>query len=142
MQKNNGFTLLEMMITITILGILAAIAIPAYGNYVIKSHVRSSMSDLVSLSLVLENLYQRNLQYPASTADQDVQSYITAKNAIAWTPAEGSNFTYTLTVTSTAYTVKAVGVNGTQNSGCTITLTNTNVRTVSGGTACGGLTSW
>ncbi|PVZ88760.1 prepilin-type cleavage/methylation domain-containing protein [Serratia sp. S1B] len=138
------------MITVVIIAILAAIAMPLYNKYIIKSHVRSAMTDLTSLSLVVENLYQRNLKYLDSTSDQDAQAYITAKNGITWTPAESANFTYTLNVSATGsgtpvvyYTLKAVGKTGTINAGCTLTLNNTNTKTIADtGTGCGGLTSW
>lgn len=52
MQK--GFTLIELMIVVAIIGILAAIAIPQYQNYIAKSQVSRVMSETGSLKTVIE----------------------------------------------------------------------------------------
>ena len=50
-----GFTLIELMIVVAIIGILAAIAIPQYQNYIAKSQVSRVMSELGSIKTAVEN---------------------------------------------------------------------------------------
>lgn len=54
MNAQKGFTLIELMIVVAIIGILAAIAIPQYQNYIAKSQVSRVMSETGSLKTVLE----------------------------------------------------------------------------------------
>ena len=136
-----GFTLIEMMVTVAIVAILAAIALPAYQNYVKRSHAQAAGADLVALSLALENTYQRTLQYPAAASGTSATSYVASGTTTQpWAPSQSAFFNYTVTVASSSYTLQADGT-GT-NTGCTLTLTNTNSRSISGGDPCGGLSSW
>lgn len=59
-----GFSLIELMVAVVIIGILAALALPAYQSYVQKSKIRAAQADVVALSLAIENAYQRTLSYP------------------------------------------------------------------------------
>ncbi len=59
-KKQQGFTLIELMIVVAIIGVLAAVAIPAYSDYVKKSEAASALATLKSLITPAELFYQEN----------------------------------------------------------------------------------
>jgi len=67
-KKESGFTLIELMIVVAIIGILAAIAIPQFAAYRQKAYDAASKSDLTSLALEEENYYIDNSTYTTITA--------------------------------------------------------------------------
>lgn len=63
MKKDKGFTLIELLIAVAIVGILAAVAIPAYGDYIARSRRAEAISNLQNLVNTLENCYSLNQDY-------------------------------------------------------------------------------
>ena len=66
-QLQNGFTLIELMIVVAIIGILSALAIPAYQNYTIRAQVTEGLSLASEWKLAVAEFYNNNGTWPAQT---------------------------------------------------------------------------
>ena len=77
MKKQQGFTLIELMIVVAIIGVLSAIAIPAYKDYVTKSEVASAMSTMKALITPVE----AHIQEKGKVAFTDLAAIGTTENA-------------------------------------------------------------
>lgn len=94
MKHANGFTLIELMIAVAIIGILSAIAIPAYGDYVVRGKLVEATSELANGRIKLEQFFQDNRAYDATGTP---------------CPAATKYFTYACVTTATTYTITAAG---------------------------------
>ena len=82
-MKNEGFTLIELMIVVAIIGILAAIAIPAYQDYTIRAQVSEAFSITSELKFDIKDYYKDRGVFPASNeaagappADKLIGNYV------------------------------------------------------------------
>lgn len=68
-SRTDGFTLVELAVTMVIAAILAAVAIPAYSNYVRKAHRTEAKSTLLDLASLEERYYSTNNNYTQTPTD-------------------------------------------------------------------------
>ncbi|XYJ12452.1 type IV pilin protein [Telluria sp. B2] len=102
MKRQAGFTLIELLITLVIVGILTAVAVPAYGNYVLRTRLTDAYSGLAGVQPLAEQFWANERTYE----DLDAAG-------AGVLPAATENFTYALSAADeTSYTVTATGRNG------------------------------
>lgn len=69
MNKNRGFTLIELMIAVAVLGILAAVAYPSYTNYLVKGNRAAAKAFLLDVAQKQQQYLLDNRAYAATAAD-------------------------------------------------------------------------
>jgi general secretion pathway protein G len=68
-RKQRAFTLVELLIALTVAAILAAIAIPSYQNYLTRNQLSQVCDDFTSIDLKAQQFYADNMRYPDALAD-------------------------------------------------------------------------
>lgn len=112
-----GFTLIEVMIVVAIVGILTAIAVPAYGDYVKRGRITEAVSGLSDMRVKMEQFFQDNRTYVGACV----------AGTVAPLPANTTQFTFSCSsLSASAYTVSATGTS--TMAGFTFTVDQSNVR--------------
>jgi type IV pilus assembly protein PilE len=112
-QRIRGFTLIELMIVVAVIGILSAIAYPSYRESVDKGRRASAKAVLQDAQAYMERIYSENYSYAADTQGTAINSgtYFQSNFTVAPKPGEG-NAAYTITLASTTkqYTLTAAPI--------------------------------
>lgn len=118
-RRASGFTLLELMITVAVVGILAAVAYPSYTEYVAKSRRATTVTLLQQGQQWMERFYTENYRYDKNSAGTAVtdSALFPAWFSVSPKPGDGAAL-YDIAVVVTAdvrdaYTVKATRKSGT-----------------------------
>ncbi len=103
--RKYGFTLIEVLITVAIIGILGAVAYPSYSSYVTKSKRAEPQKELLELANLMEQYFIDHREYTDKLSELggSGDSYLTESGNYtisATTNANGSTFTLTATVKS------------------------------------------
>jgi type IV pilus assembly protein PilE len=116
MKKPNGFTLIEVMVVVGIIGILAAIALPSYRDYVIRSKLAEAYSNLSALRTQAEQHFQDNRTYASFTCPPTLVG------------SKYFDYTCNPAPTATTYTFVATGKDAEGLTGISFTINEANTK--------------
>jgi prepilin-type N-terminal cleavage/methylation domain-containing protein len=120
-RPSQGFTLIELMITVAIVAILAAIAYPNYRDYVIRGQLVDATQGLSAVRANMERFYQDNRSYGVINGFTPpcIPTDVTVGNFKIQCPTGDTN----------GYTAQAVGITGTNAAGFEFTLDQNGTQT-------------
>ena len=118
MKRQSGFTLIELMIVVAIVGILAAIAVPMYTDHIIRSTLVEGHTGLSDFRVRMEQFYQDNRTYDGAGLG----------GCGAAAPTNVKSFDYECKPNGQTYTATATGKADSRAAGFVFTINEQNVR--------------
>jgi type IV pilus assembly protein PilE len=147
MKTQRAFTLIELMITVAIIGILASIAYPSYTDSVQKSRRSDAMGALLGFANAMERRFTETNSYAGAAGTTATPADTGAPRIYpTQSPIDGGTKYYNLTInpaTATTYTLNAAPINAQSNDKCgTLTLKQTGAKGITGGTGVTATDCW
>ncbi len=131
-RKAKGFTLIEIMVTVAIVGILAAIALPNYTSYVARARRADARAQLVQAAQFMQRYFSANDSYTTNRAGVTVNVIDAIPGSIKQSPSDGTAvYQLSVSATASAYTLTMAPVSGgvAATDACgSFTLTSTGIR--------------
>jgi len=109
MKKQQGFTLIELMIVVAIIGILAAIAIPAYQDYTIRAQVSEGINLASGAKAAISEYFMDSGNLPGSNGDAGLEAAANITGNYASNVAVGGSGVVTVTYSGTEVNAQIAG---------------------------------
>jgi type IV pilus assembly protein PilE len=129
-DRSKGFTLIELMITVAIVGILAAVAYPSYQRYVHRSNRAEVKAELMKTTQELERCFT------------SARTYVGCKASPFNTPTNRYSIAITPAATTFSLTATAIGTQLKDLECRTLTINNTNLQTATTSTGAASSECW
>ena len=125
-SRQTGYTLMELLITVSIITIITSIALPSYQNHVMRSHRTDAMGGLLRVANAQEKFYLQNNTYTSDLGDLNITGTANDYYTLSISGADINGFTATADAKSSgpqgddsdcqSFTVDATGALGATNS--------------------------
>src|SRR5712691_10669967 len=126
MRSATGFTLIEVMITVAIIAILAAVALPSYTDYITRSKIQEATTTLLAQRTKMEQYFQDQRTYSGACDPANPNTVAPVPTGLKYFTVGCSNQTLT------TYTVTATGIAGTDMELFSFTIDQANTRQTTG----------